>query len=303
MVTRIDYQPLVANGLGRETNLKQIVLIGQDVFALDTAGNRIMHLARNTDGSYQLDTAFECAGGRMVGIHSIGTLVAMVYMPPPNPLPTKADAILTMDNAGRLLYCAPGQQPWTSFLAAPDMGWKNPVTLQLYGDRLYVLEPATNEIWQYQGNEEGTFPKDPAPYFSGAVYDLKSVVDFAIASGEVFLLRQDGRMMYCDRNFSQEQPKCVEVAKFLDPRPGRGPSDSLWDVTQPSRLIYNAPPEPSLYLLDSGNSGLYRLSLKLELVQFFRARQPLPGPITAVASDTARVFVSAGDNIYVANRP
>jgi hypothetical protein len=151
----------------------------------------------------------------------------------------------------------------------------------------------------------GTFAQPPSHYFTGSVYDLKGVIDFAIAttSGEIFLLRNDGRVSNCDRGSNLEAPICVEVAQFLDPRPGRGLSERLWDVTQPSHLIYNAPPEPSLYLLDSGNSGLYRLSLKLELVQYFRARQPLASPVTAVASDTARIFVSTSDNVYVANRP
>jgi hypothetical protein len=301
-VTRVDYRPLLADGLGREAKIKQLLLLGQEVFALDTNGNRILHLSPNAAGTYQLDAAFECSGGGLVGAHPIGTLVSMTLLPQPNPL--KADAVLALDNAGRLLYCAPGQKPLTSFLAAPDMGWQNPVALEAYGDRLYVLEPIANEIWQFQASV-GTFSQPPTHYFTGAAYDLKSVIDFAIAtsSGEIFLLRQDGRAADCDRGSSLEAPTCVEVAQFLDPRPGRGLSERLWDVTQPAHLIYNAPPEPSLYLLDSGNSGLYRLSLKLELVQYFRARQPLSSPITAVASDTARIFVSAGDNVYVANRP
>ena len=301
-VTRIDYQPLLAESLGGQTKIKQLLLTGRDVFALDLGGNRILHLGPNAAGTYQLDTAFECSGGGPVGGHPIGSLVSMALLPQPNPL--QADAILALDNAGRLLYCAPGQKPMTSFLAAPDLGWQNPLALETYGDRLYVLEPAANEIWQYESSA-GTFAQPPAHYFTGAVYDLKTVVDFAIAttSGEIFLLRKDGRIADCDRRSSLEAPTCVEVVQFLDPRPGRGLSERLWDVTQPTHLIYNAPPEPSLYLLDSGNSGLYRLSLKLELVQYFRAREPLPGPITAVASDTARIFASTSDNIYVANRP
>ncbi len=300
-VTRVDYQPLLADGLGTQTKIKELLLMGRDVFALDIGGNRIFHLAPDTAGAYQLDTTFECSGGRQVGVLSIGNLVSMTLLPQPNPL--QADAILALDNAGRLLWCAPGQKPMTSFLAAPDLGWQGPVALEAYGNRLYVLEPAANEIWQYDSSAGNFGP--PAHYFTGAVYDLKDIVDFAIAttSGEIFLLHKDGRIANCDRRSSLEAPTCVEVVQFLDPRPGRGLSERLWDVTQPTHLIYNAPPEPSLYLLDSGNSGLYRLSLKLELVQYFRARQSLPGPITAVTSDTARIFASTSDNIYVANRP
>ncbi len=301
-VTRVDYQPLIPGGLGNGTKVTQLLLLGQDVFALDTGRNRIWHLSPTAGGTYQLDPSFECSGGVQVGARPIGTLVSMTSLPQPNPM--QADSILALDKLGQLLYCSPGQKPATNFLTAPDMGWQNPVALETYGDRLYVLEPAANEIWQYQSST-GTFSTPPTRYFTGSSYDLKTVVDFAIAttSGEIFLLRQDGRMANCDRRSSQESPTCVDVAQFLDSRPGRGLSERLWDVTQPTQLIYNPPPEPSLYLLDSANSGLYRLSLKLELVQYFQARQPLSSPITAIASDTARLFVGAGDNVYVANRP
>ncbi len=299
-VTRIDYRQLLANGLGAEAKLAQLLLIGSDVFVLDTGNNRVSHLLQNATGAYQLDTAFACAGGTTIGHYSLGALVAMTVMPAPNLLGT--DAILATDQAGQVVYCASGKVQ-ASFLPAPPAGWKSPVALATYAGRLYVLDPGANQIWQYQPS--GDAFTDPAPYFTGPERSLQDIVDFTIAtgSGEIFLLRKDGRVADCIRRSTTVAPACVEVVQFTDPRAGRGLSEHLWDVNQPSHLVYNPPPEPSLYLLDSGNSGLYRLSLKLELVQFFRPRQALSGPITAVALDASRIYIGAGGNIYVATRP
>jgi len=69
-------------------------------------------------------------------------------------------------------------------------------------------------------------------------------------------------------------------------------------------MVYDQPPEPSLYLLDAQTSGMYQLSLKLALVRQFRPYFAFPAPISALAIDPAkRFFVSAGDNLYLAARP
>jgi hypothetical protein len=75
-------------------------------------------------------------------------------------------------------------------------------------------------------------------------------------------------------------------------------------VTAPARFVYDPPPEPSMYLLDANTGGLYQLSLKLLFVKQYRSRLPVAAPVTAVAIDPSkRIFIAAGDNVYVATRP
>jgi hypothetical protein len=108
----------------------------------------------------------------------------------------------------------------------------------------------------------------------------------------------------CTRNGPAAAPSCTEVVQVSDGRPGRAVGDKLADLNQPRSIIYDPPPEPSLYLLDAASSGLYQLSLKLALVRQFRPYYTLPGPITSVAIDPAkRFFASAADNVYLAARP
>lgn len=298
-VTRLDYQPLVLGGVDVKAQLRQLVLIGQDVYALDTAQNRVWHIMPNTSGIYVVDRAFECASGSY-GEFTISTLIDMARLPMPNAMGVEALAVL--DTAGGLLYCAPGEKPLATYLPSPDTGWIRPTALEVYADRLYVLDPGGNEVWQFLTASSGF--DAPAHYFTGAAYHLGEVIDFSIAQGDLFLLHKDGHVMHCTRVASGEPTTCIEAVQYLDQRLGRQPGERLSDVTQPTRLLFDPPPEPSLYLIDQKTAGVYQFSLKLMLVRQFRPRYPLKAPVTNVAIDPSkRLFLTAGDNVYFAARP
>ena len=120
----------------------------------------------------------------------------------------------------------------------------------------------------------------------------------------MFILRKDGRVTNCTRTAPGAGPTCTPVTQFTDTRPGRGVGDKLAGLSVPAQMVYDQPPEPSLYLLDAQTSGMYQLSLKLALVRQFRPYFDFTSPISAMAIDPAkRFFVSAGDSVYVAARP
>jgi hypothetical protein len=312
-VTRLDFRPLLAAGLGHDAQISRLLLAGQDVYVLDTGNNRVSRLMPNPASAvgaspYILDSAYSCSGGQTFRDVTVSELIDFAIVPGPTVIggdtTVNGDVVLAMDSLGTLLYCAPGlEQPSATYLTPPVVSWVRPAALQLYADRLYILDPGSSEIWQYQASG-GAFTQAPTRYFANTAYNFGDVSAFAIAGGDVFLLRQDGRVANCTRSGPAAAPSCTEVVQFSDGRPGRGVGDKLADLNQPRSIIYDPPPEPSLYLLDGASSGLYQLSLKLALVRQFRPYYALPGPITSVAIDPAkRFFASAADNVYLAARP
>ncbi len=301
-VIRLDYQPLILGGLGREVSVKQILLVGRDVYVLDEKHNRVLRLApAPNNAGYALDANFECASGTYGGSTTIGPLLDLGLLPGPNVL--GSDAIVALDTSGGLLFCAPDTKPLATYLPSPESGWIRPAALEIYADRLYILDPGASEVWQYLA-AGGVFNQPPARYFVGVPYDLDNTVDFTIAGGDLFLLRKDGRVLGCTRAGVGQPPACTDALQFTDTREGRAPGDHLTDVTRPTRLTYDPPPEPSLYLVDADTAGVYQLSLKLSLVRQYRSRAPLGALVTAVAIDTAKqIFVGVGDNVYFAPRP
>jgi len=299
-VTRLAYQPLIVGGVPN-AKFTQVVLVGSDVYVLDENGNRVVRLMQSNTGNYLVDPGFQCAGGGL-GPITIGSLIDIGFLPGPNVRDT--DAIVALDTAGGLLYCAPGEPPLGSYLTAPDTGWKQPIAMEIYGDSLYAFDAGQNQIWQFQSSG-GAFNQPPRGYFTQVIYNLSDAVDFAITGGDLMILRRDGAAALCSRAQVGGDAACIEKAPYADTRLGHTtPAERLADVTAPRRLVYDQPPEPSVLLLDGNTSALYQLSLKLNLARQFRPATPLPAPITAVTIDPSkRLFVSAGDNVYVASRP
>lgn len=299
-ITRLEYRPLVVGGLGRDVQVKRLALIGQDVFALDETTNRILRLTPSTNNTgYTVDRDFACGGGQ-VGQVTITTLVDMEMIPGPNVI--GEEAIVALDTDGNLLYCAAGKAPLARSLPVPtNAGWV-PIAFEIYTNRLYVLDPLDNQVWQYQ--EVGGDYLQASGYFPVLTYDLSDVLEFSIAGGDVYLMHRDGGITICSRANAGDAPQCQSPAPVTDERRGHTSTHKFDDVTTPVALVYAPPPEPSMYLLNSDTGGVYQLSLKLAFVKQFRPQSSWPEAGLALEIDPAkRVFVGAGDNVYFALTP
>lgn len=299
-ITRLDYRPLVVGGLGRDVRVKRLALIGQDVYALDETTNRVLRLAPSANNTgYQVDRDFACGGGQ-VGPVAITTLVDLEMIPGPNVI--GEDAIVALDTDGNLLYCAAGKAPLARSLPVPtNAGWV-PIAFEIYTNRLYVLDPVDNQVWQYQ--EVGGDYLQASGYFPTLVFELSNVLEFSIAGGDVYLMHRDGSISICSRAAAGDTPQCQSPAPVTDERSGHASTTKLDDVNTPVALVYAPPPEPSMYLLNSDTGGVYQLSLKLAFVKQFRPQSAWPEAGLALEIDPAkRVFVGAGDNVYLASTP
>lgn len=305
-VQRLAFQPLLAGGAGGQ--LAKAAVLGNDVYALDTTGNRLVRIMYTTANGYVLDPGFKCSAG-VIGSTEVGKLIDFFILSGPIELGAQAgegaapDAIVGLDQTGTLMYCFPGRNPIASPLATPDTGFGQAVAADLFGSRLYVLDTGRNQIWQYDSTG-GAYPQRPVGYFSETIYDLKSVIHFTIANDHLFLLRSDGRVMTCVRDLQTAPPTCTVASAFTDPRVGRASGTRLDDAVSPTRLIYDTAPEPSVLMVDTGSDAIFKLSMKLNLYGKYKPSTALDGPITSVVVDAAeRLFITAGDNIYRAERP
>jgi len=273
---------------------------GNEVYALDSVRQAVYRAILTEGDKYVIDHNFQCQLG-VVGAVTIKHIVDIAWLDTPNIV--GQPALMALDVDGDIMYCkTDGTQPEASTLITPDIGWKTPKTIEIYAGRLYVFDPGVNDIWTYE-RVGGVFSERPKSYFSGQVLDLSNAVNFTIAQGEVYILRNDGRLTYCVRDLATLQTNCTESSQYSDSRPGHTSGDRLDDVGGALALFYDPPPEPSLYLLDTATNGVYQLSLKLVLQKVFRSSTPLPSPLMALAiGSNKEVFVSSGNNIYWARR-
>jgi hypothetical protein len=302
LTTRLAYAPLLPGGFGSGVTLSNVVVNGSEVYALEPSLSRVLRAVRTETGGYALDEAFDNCVSGSIGQHNLGPIADMIWLAGPSPV--GSDTLMVMDAAGTLAFCPPdGSAPLATQLVPPDSGWTSPRSIALYADGLYVLDPAANEIWVFN-RPGGQFTERPSRYFTSVSFDLSQAVDFAIANGEVFILFADGRISQCNRGGASGETACAQDVSFTDTRQGHASGPRLDDAQAPFALLYDPPPEPSLYLADSATGGIYQLSLKLVLQRQFRPATDIEAPLAAVGiGNRKELYLAAGDNIYVAERP
>jgi hypothetical protein len=253
-----------------------------------------------------VDSSFLCDPGQ-IGTIVVETLVDMVTLPGSNSYNAR---ILAMDGKGNLLYCGL-TDPVAVTLTPPQLGWRNisAFALSANGEKLYVLDPGGNAVWQYT-QREGLFQDPPILFFGEQVpHDMNNAIDLAINEADLYLLFQDGHVAACPLSLHADVPmRCADPATFVDTRPERQTGTKIYDAIF-TQMTFASAPDPSLYLLEPLTRAIYRFSPRadsLELRGQFRAtweqnNSLFNGPATSMAIGTNRyAFFSVGNQVYFA---
>ncbi len=302
LVARLDFRPLISGGFGRDAHIEALAASSTDLYVLDDA-NEIIYRAWSTGRGYEIDRAFECL---TTGSETpeMGMPIDLAIQPEPGAL--GAEGVVAIDADGTLLYCAPEKSPASGQLAEPDLGWGRIQAIDVFGGRLFILDPIVNAVWIYDASG-GVFSGNPILFFAEEVPDLETAVDLAMAQDELLILHSDGMLDRCRRNIETTpdgavriRTECDEGVSFEDERPGYVGQDHLPGAL-PTRIEYSPPPEPSLYFLDVLGSGLHLYSMRMVYQGQFKPEQPFPQDLSALALGPPNdLFVAAGDQVYFA---
>jgi hypothetical protein len=185
-------------------------------------------------------------------------------------------------------------------LEPPDILWGEPTAITVEDQKLYVLDPLTNAVWFYDGDENYQFREAPYFFFREEVPTLKGAIDIAYDSDRDFLyiLYDDGHTTLCTFSTLEESPtSCDDPTPYTDSRQGRDDGPQLTDMIF-YQIQHTQSPEPSLYYLDPIDRAVYQFSLRLNLVQLYRPQADFPeGLTTAIAISPTRSIFLAQENI------
>jgi hypothetical protein len=253
-------------------------------------------------GGYQLDDDFACGPGPY-GDFIVSELVDLALLPRGNEL--DAD-ILAMDSNGNVIYCTQGERPLARQLTAPDSAWGSPRALRVENGNLYILDPVTNAVWIYFGEEQTySYAEEPRFFFGAEVPSLRRMLDLEMNGDDLYLISEDGHMALCQFSEDLEEPTtCEAPAEFSDARPGRQNGETIADANF-AQMQVSDPPQPALYMLDPVARAMYRFSLNLNLDVVFQSSTELPeGLVTAFAVTPNRAILLAFENdIYIGFLP
>lgn len=97
------------------------------------------------------------------------------------------DSLLFLTESHKVIEFADN---FVKFMDTTDPAWKSGLAVEVYGERLYMLDPSENRIWRYRRGREG--------YTGAAEYstegDITNAVDLAI-DGAVYVLLNTGEIV------------------------------------------------------------------------------------------------------------
>jgi len=298
-IIRMEFRPAIAGSLPASTKIRRMVATGRDIFMLDVSDGTVLR-AWLTGTGYEVDPDFRCGPGKY-GPIIVGKIVDIAPLPRTN---QDSPPLVALDVNGTLLYCQPEQSPLAVQLSVPDSNWGEPTAITVESERLYVLDPLTNAVWMYIG-EEDQFRDVPRLFFITEVPNLNGAIDIAVNRDDLYILYSDGHIVTCNYSRLQEAPThCSDPAEYVDNRPGKQSGRVLEDARF-FQVFHTQPPEPSLYFLDPIARSIFQFSLRLNLVQQYRPQVDLPeGLATAFAvSPTRSVFLALENKIYIGFLP
>lgn len=298
-IERLDFQPALFGPLPDGAEITQMAATSTDLYLLNRTDGSVLR-AFLTSGGYQIDTEFDCGPGPYGG-YIVSALIDLALLPRGNP---QDAALVAMDANGNLIYCVVDGRPLANPLAPPDSNWGNPLAITVDNENLYVLDPLTNAVWIYFG-EEYAFVDPPRFFFANEVPRLQNALDMAVQDGELYVLDLEGEIAYCEFSDDLEDPTvCTDPVEYTDTRAGHSSGTAI-EGAHFLQMQLTDPPEPSIYMVDPVSNAVYQFSLRLNLVRQYRSSSPLPEAVASAftVSPNRALFLAFDDQVYIGFLP
>ncbi len=284
-------------------NLTGIALGAEEggVAVLDSAGNRV--LLHPTDVAFREQTAEEpttiAFDGQAVGTEIVGPILDLLWLP--GSAAETRDSISLLDRTGTLFSYFPNLGDTRAVRLGNSSAWLDPAAMATYLDRLYVLDRGAGQIWKYFADQNYTQAADDPAIFFSAQMGLDMAVDFDLYSedGSLVVIYADGRVRYYDTRSGRVQWDENTLRQ-------NGLTSPL--VAPAAVKLVGRGLNASIFVLDPGSSRLVQLSRGGTLLTQYRLLDDAGNDVLSGASDFAvtdapmRLFVAAGNHIYVAER-
>ena len=299
-IKRVQFAQALLTPLPNDAKITRLAASSTgDVYLLNETDGSILHAFATGNagpGGYQLDEDFHCEPGQY-GEFIVSKLVDLALLPRDAP----NDWVLAaVDNNGNIIYCAKNARPTHQVLEPPDSLWGSPSAITIEFGNLYMLDPLTNAVWIFEGEDYSFAGAEPHFFFGAEVPNLKQMLDLDVQADTLFLIHQDGHTAICEFSDDVDNPTaCNDPATYGDSRPGRRDAAILADAHFSQIQLTQAPLE-SLFMLDPVARAVYQFNLNLQLQRQFRAVTELPeGIITAFAiSPQQSIFLALEDQLF-----
>jgi len=227
--------------------------------------------------------------GQVVNGHPVPHLVDIAWM---EPAPGFLDGALFVYGDGGYLYTYEptlGAESITVQVLPGDLPPGAVTMIGLWGTRLYLVQRQANTLLRYQPLN-GLYDAPPRPYFAPTMTPpLQNVLAMAL-DGRVYLLFGDGSLR---AYYEGAEDPAFAVKGLIEPS------------FQARLMALDPEPDGLIYLADPGQDLIVMLERKGTFRHQFRLPDHLGRSLEtlAVSPDGKRLYLVAGNNLYVAPLP
>jgi hypothetical protein len=144
------------------------------------------------------------------------------------------DNIVFLTAASKVIEYTDGN---SQFADTAEVNWHSGVSVATYSSKIYILDPASNQIWRYQRGTESY--GSAQAYFSSEI-DLSDAVSIAV-DGKMWVLKSDGTLL----KYLSGEPVEYQVKK--------APLNSFEGATK----VFTELESNQVYILDSEDDRLF----------------------------------------------
>ncbi|MCS7070384.1 MAG: hypothetical protein NZM00_02690, partial [Anaerolinea sp.] len=276
--------------------LTHAVLQGEDLYVLDDTNDLVYRLTLSGDG-------FSVVPGTRQPIPSmrrsaqveqfvIGDLIDIAWAENGAGL-SQGNVIVALDRNGVLIDCPPRFLQNCNAQRINTDTWVNPVAIWFWQGRLYVLDPAANQIWRYDPSG-GAYPNAPSEYFTGEGRpDIRGAVDFGIDTpGSVYILTEIGILA----RFTSARQDGFAFSGFP---PNQRINRAVQFALNPN------PPRQGMYFIDNSTRTIFETTMAGTFVNSYRPiDEEQFARVADVVVDTNKqiLYVLSGPSIYAIDR-
>lgn len=272
------------------------VLQGEDLYVLDDANNLAYRMTLDSAGFGVIPGTRQAIPALRINApveqYTVGDLIDIAWAEDGSGL-SQGNVIVGLDRNGILIDCPPRFLQNCNAQRINTDTWINPVALAFWQGRLYVLDPAANQIWRYDPSG-GAYPNAPSEYFTGEGRpDIRGAVDFGIDTpGSIYILIETGIL-----------------ARFTSARQDGFAFSGFPDNQRINRAVQFAlnpnPPRQGMYFVDNSTRTVFETTMAGTFVNSYRPlNEDQFAELADVVVDTNKqiIYALAGASIYAIDR-
>ena len=297
-----------SNKLPQGLNITEIVSSGQYTYALDDTSGSVMRFVASGNG-LSLDNSFSCTPGTFPELGSdeksnnvhVGALVDFTLLPSGNP---HSFVLAGIDKDANVLYCSGFKSNQAGKLRKPATGRFEIKSAAFSNNSMYILDPQASAVWEFLFSSSDGFAYEPSNYYGSYSPYLSDVIDFTMYKEFSFFLRENGTLLVCD--YTGYRPVCNNITEVWSPDRKAYINLENHDFR---KIILNASPDNSIYIMDSKLQSVLNLSTKTNYIRYIvpnRSTEDISRYSNATAfgiTGQNRLLWGYRNDLYIGNMP